>query len=177
MPDSPSDAATLTLQIAAFLQSEPSAPRSAVRWAFVPPPVPSISWMGYTFSEAVDYLTTIEKPIIVGALNHPGCLAIWRPSALSQSEQAYVGSLLRNQLDGLSEVLAQVNAGGAQNVLFEGWGSRISVGITELRQWFGDYGLTWGWRIAPPTDLTHCARLIVWQSGVRWSPGEACSIT
>ena len=113
-----SDAATLTLQIAAFLQSEPGSPRSAARWAFVPPPVPSIGWKGYTFSEAADYLNAIEKPIMVGALNHPGCLAIWRPAALNQAERAYVERLLRNQLDGLSEVLAQINTGGAQDVVF-----------------------------------------------------------
>jgi hypothetical protein len=139
--------------------------------------VPSISWGGYTFGEAVDYLNSIEKPIIVGALNHPGCLAIWRPAVLDHNERAYVERVLRNQLDGLSEMLAQINLGGEQNVVFEGWGSRLSLTLAEFQRWLGEYAVTWGWRLARPTDNTHCARLLVYQSGIRWSPGETCAPT
>jgi hypothetical protein len=176
MPLIPSDAATLTLQVAAFLQSEPSSPRSAVRWAFVPPPVPSISWGGYTFGEAVDYLNSIAKPIIVGALNHPGAVAVWQPAALGQVERTFAERLLRNQLDGLSEMLSQINNGGEQTILFEGWGSHIGLPVPEFRRWLGEYGLTWGWRLSRPTDDSHCARLLVYQSGLRWSPGDSCTV-
>jgi hypothetical protein len=168
-----SDAATLTLQIAAFLQSEPVAPRSAARWMFVPSARPWPGGGGFTFAEAAAYLNDLDKPVIIGALNHPGAIAVWRPSVLNPAERQYVELLIRNQVTGFSEVLPQVSEGTSEMILFEGWGAKTLLAAPRFRRWLEEYGLTWGWRLGKPTDNTHCARLLVWHTGLRWSPGEA----
>jgi hypothetical protein len=170
-----SDAARLTLQVAAFLQSEPEAPRSASRWAFAPSPNPWPGGAGCTFAEAAAYLESLAKPIIVGALNHPGLIAVWRATALDTSEREYVDHLLANQLAGFTEMISHLNPGGADVILFEGWGALTRVSVTAFQQWLREYGLTWGWRLGPPSDGTHRARLLVWQGAKRWSPGESSS--
>jgi hypothetical protein len=168
-----SDAATLTLQIAAFLQSEAVASRSAARWTFIPSPRPWPGGEGFTFADAVEYLNSLEKPVVIGALNHPGTIAVWKPSALEAAERQYVEQLIRNQVAGVSEVLPHVIEGTSEIVLFEGWGARTLVAVPVMGRWLAEYGLTWGWRLGKPTDSTHCARLLVWHTGSRWSPGEA----
>lgn len=160
-------AAELTLQIASFLQTESDAPRSPARWVFVPGPGPRAR----TFAEAAACLAAIDKPVVVGALNQPGCVALWQAAALDETERQHVEHTLANQQEGLSEVLPQFGAGEADIVVFEGWGVKVDVPVSALRVWVGEYALTWGWRLGRPTDDTHCARLIVFHSGRRWSPG------
>ena len=173
----PSDPARLTLQVAAFLQSEPEAPRSASRWAFAPSPRPWPGGSGCTFAEAAEYLDSLAKPIIIGALNHPGLIAVWRTTALDPGEREYVDRLIANQLAGFTEMIAQLNPGGPDVILFEGWGAMTRVSVPMFQQWLREYGLTWGWRLGLPTDDTHRARLLVWQNAKRWSPGESCTMS
>jgi hypothetical protein len=144
---------------------------------FFPPHLPWPGGPGCTFAEAAAYLDQIPKPVVVGALNHPGCIAVWRPPSLDPAEREYLDRLITNQRTGFTEILPQVRAGHPDVILFEGWGARTLVSVADVRQWLSDYGLTWGWRLARPTDLTHCARLLVWQSGMRWSPGDSSTIS
>jgi hypothetical protein len=164
-------AAELTLQIASFLQSEPDTPASAARWAFVPGPGRGAD----TFGAAVARLAALEKPLVVGVLNHPGYLAVWRPSALGEGERRHIEQKLCNQQRALAAALAQLGlSSGAAVVRFEGWGIDVDVPLPAFRRWLGEYALTWGWRIGAPTDESHQARLLVLQSGRRWSPGSVC---
>ncbi len=75
-------AAVLTLQVAAFLQTEADAPRCAARWALIPGPGHGRD----TFAEAAARLAAAEKPVVVGALNQPGYVALWSIAALDETE-------------------------------------------------------------------------------------------
>jgi hypothetical protein len=164
-------AAELTLQIAAFLQTDPDAPRSAARWAFVPGPGRGAD----TFAEAAARLAALDKPVVVGALDQPGYLALWAPAALAAAERQHVEHTVRNQQAFLAAKLAHLNVGEDDRVVFEGWGSRVEAPAREVRRWLGEYALTWGWTLDPPTDGTHRARLLVLRGGRHWSPGATCA--
>jgi hypothetical protein len=161
-------AAALTLQIAAFLQTTPEAPHSAARWAFVPGPGRGAD----TFAEAVARLAALEKPVVVGALNQPGYVALWRAATCEEGERRHVEHTLANQQAGLAQALAHHGADDAAVVRFEGWGAQVDVPVPELRRWLAEYALTWGWTLAAPTDDTHQARLLVLHGthGIRRRP-------
>ncbi|MDP1858692.1 MAG: hypothetical protein Q8K82_08475 [Gemmatimonadaceae bacterium] len=161
-------AAELTLQIASFLQTEPEAPRSPARWAFVPGPGQG----RYTFAEAAVCLAAIDKPVVIGVLNQPGYLALWRAVGLEAAELRTVEQTLANQLAFLSAKLAHFGAGEEDLVEFEGWGAKVQLPASELRRWLGEYAVTWMWTVGAPTDDTHGARLLVKQSDRRWSRGH-----
>ena len=112
---------------------------------------------------------------MIGALSHPGSVALWRPSAIDAGERPHIEHGLANQVAGLHEALShfQVDSGGI--VRFEGWGTQVDVPVPVLRQWLGEYAVTWGWRIGAPTDTTHQARLLVLHGSGRWSPGGSTS--
>ena len=161
-------AAVLTLQIASFLQSDAEVPRSPCRWGLVP----GFGRGEATFAEAAAHLAQLEKPIVVGALDHPGFVALWRLSALNEAERRHVEHTVRNQQAALAQSTRRLGTEDTDLVLFEGWGSRTTIAVRELRRWLSEYALTWGWRIGAATDDTHCARLLVLQHGRRWSPGD-----
>jgi hypothetical protein len=163
--------AELTLQIVCFLQSEPDAPASPARWALVP----GAGGGADTFAEAAARLAALDKPVVVGALNFPGFVAVWRTTALEASERAHVQHTLRNQLRALEAKVAPFGLGDEDLVLFEGWGVRVSVPLHVVRRWLGEYALTWGWSVRPPTDPSHAARLLVLHADRRWSPGFVCT--
>lgn len=165
-------AAELTLQIACFLQASDDAPSSPRHWALIPGPGRGAD----TFAEAARRLSALPKPLVVGALDHPGYVAVWRPDALDAAERAHVAHMLRNQQASLAAKLAHRDAGDDAVILFEGWGSRVELTVAEVRRWLGAYALTWGWTIGPPTDASHAARLFVLQGGRRKSPGYTCTI-
>lgn len=165
-------AAALTLQIACFLQASEEAPRSPRHWALIPGPGRGVD----TFASAAARLAALEKPVVVGALDEPGYVAVWRPDALDFAERGHIEHTLRNQQAGLAAMLAHLGAGDDAVVLFEGWGARVALPAAEVRRWLGEYALTWGWTIGPPTDASHAARLLVLKGGRRWSPGHACSV-
>ena len=169
------DAAHLTLQVVSFLQSEQEVPRSPIGWTFVPTRVPWPGGSGYSSSEAAKYLEALPKPVLVGALNHPGLLAVWTAAALDPTEREYVSRLVANQVTGFSEILSQLDPLTPDIVLFEGWGTLTRVSVATCRQWLADYGLTWGWRLGAPTDGTHRARLFVLKGSANWSPGDSCA--
>jgi hypothetical protein len=161
-------AAALTLHVAAFLQTEADAPRSAARWALVPGPGRGAD----TFAGAAARLAALPKPLVVGALNQPGYVAVWPAAALAEPERLHVEHTLQNQLAGAADSLARLGCGDAALVRFEGWGAAADVPASVLRQWLGEYALTWGWRLGPATGPDHGARLLVFHSGRRWSPGD-----
>lgn len=165
-------AVDLALQIACFLQADDATPSSPRQWVLVP------GHGGGTdsYAGAAARLEALEKPVVLGALDQPGYVAVWRPSAFDQAERRHVEQTLRNQQAGLAAKLAALGAGEADVVLFEGWGSRIELPAAEVRRWLGEYALTWGWTIGPPTDASHAARLLVLKHGRRWSPGHTCSV-
>jgi hypothetical protein len=164
--------AELTLQIACFLQSEPEAPCSAARWALVPGPGRGEA----TFAEAAARLAGLEKPLVVGALDHPGYVAVWRASALDDGERRHVVHTLANQQAALTSMLGQLGLDDAALVRFEGWGTQVDVSASGLRRWLADYALTWGWAVGAPTDESHQARLRVLKGDRRWSPGGVCRL-
>ena len=131
-------AAALTLQVVAFLQTEPDAPRCATRWAFIPGPGRGTD----TFAEAAARLAAVEKPLVVGALNQPGYVALWRVSALPEPERRHVEHTLRNQLAGAAAQLTHLRCGDPSIVRFKGWGSQMDVPVSILRQWSGEYAMT-----------------------------------
>lgn len=167
-------AAEPTLQIVAFLQSDPTAPQSIERWHFVPAARPWPGGPEFTTAEAATYLAAIDKPIIIGALDHPGQVAVWRLTSLDPADLEYLKRLLNNQLGALADSLTQIGADDDGIVLFEGLGSQTRVPVPVLREWLGDYGLTWGWRLGAATDDTHGLRMFIRQGPGWWSPGDNC---
>ena len=165
-------AAELTLQIVCYLQGQPDSPRSPREWVLIP---------GYgrgpaPFPEAIKRLGKLEKPLLIGALSQPGYVAVWLSHQLDSDQLRHVDHTLRNQQNYLASKLRQLECENASRVLFEGWGSSTFMSATALNQWLGEYALTWGWTIGPPSDDTHQARLIVVKDGRRWSPGgDVCS--
>ncbi|MDF1503637.1 hypothetical protein [Roseisolibacter sp. H3M3-2] len=166
-----SSAAALTLQIACFLQTDDAAPASPREWVLVP----GIGGGVLTFDGAAARLDALEKPVVVGALDHPGYLAVWRPGAVDDAERRHVAHTLRNQQAALDAWRAPLGVGDDAAVLFEGCGARVALPAAEVRRWLGEYALTWGWTLGPPTDASHGARLLVLKHGRRWSPGAACA--
>lgn len=159
--------ATLTLQIACFLQADASAPTSASQWALVPGPGNGF----LSFAEAAAHLSAIPKPVMIGALNFPGHLALWGPSVLDEAGRRRLAHTLANQRTFLDDKLASFGAAESGTIVFEGWGTRIGIPLALLREWLSEYALTWGFTIGPPTDATHQARLGVLNAGRHISPG------
>lgn len=93
-------AADLTLQIVCYLQAGLDAPSSATQWALVPGPGRTSD----TYADVAARLASIEKPIIVGALIHPGMIGVWRCSAMDASEWPRIRAALANQLTSLDAV-------------------------------------------------------------------------
>jgi hypothetical protein len=159
--------AALALQIICFLQTDAEHPCSAVQWAFVPGPGRGRD----TFPDAVARLAVIEKPVVIGALAHPGYVALWRRSAIDAAEWPHIEHTLANQAAILEDLVPQLHIDEVGLVRFEGWGTHIDVPLGELRRWFGEYALTWGWTMGPPTDDSHQARLFAMRRFRDWSPG------
>ena len=159
--------AELALQIVCFLQTESGVPCSATQWAFVPGPGRGRD----TFADAVTRLAEIEKPVVIGALVHPGYVAVWRRSAIDPKDWPHIEHTLANQLAGLEEIASQLQLGEEDIVRFEGWGTHVDVSLRILRHWLGEYALTWGWTIGGPTDGSHQARLFAMKRFGEWSPG------
>jgi hypothetical protein len=164
--------AELTLQIACFLQSDGEVPTSPREWFLVP----GHGGRPGTFAAAAARLAALPKPVVVGALDQPGYVAVWRPDALEAGEQGYVEHTLRNQQAWLTRMLEHLGCGEGARIVFEGWGARVEVPTSEVHRWLGEYALTWGWTLGPPTDASHQARLLVLQGGRRWSPGGGCAL-
>ncbi|HEU6451995.1 MAG TPA: hypothetical protein VFT57_11280 [Gemmatimonadaceae bacterium] len=131
-------AAVLTLQVAAYLQTEADAPRSAARWALIPGPGRGRD----TFGEAAARLAAAEKPLVIGALNQPGFVALWPIAALGDTERQHAEHTLRNQRAAADARLKQLGCNDAALVRFEGWGACVDVSVSVLRQWLGEYALT-----------------------------------
>ena len=163
-------AAELTLQIACFLQASDEAPSSPREWLLIPGPRVD------GFAGTTARLAALTKPVVVGALDHPGYVAVWRADGLDDAERGQVAHTLRNQQANLAHGLARLNAGDDALVVFEGWGTRVEVTVAELRRWMGEYALTWGWTIGAPTDASHAARLFVTKGGHTLSPGRTCGV-
>ena len=159
--------AVLTLQIVSFLQTDAERPCSAARWAFVPGPGSSRD----TFAEAVARLAAVEKPVVIGALTHPGYVALWRRSAIEASEWPHIEHTLANQTAILEDLIPQLHLGEDSLVRFEGWGTHIDVSLRVLRRWLGEYALTWGWTMGVATNASHQARLFAMRRFGEWSPG------
>jgi hypothetical protein len=86
-------------------------PRSAREWLLVP---------GYgggpgTFAQTAARLAALAKPVVVGALNQPGYVAVWRPGAFDSYERERVERTLRNQQAWLDAMLAE--RGTAENAI------------------------------------------------------------
>lgn len=163
-------AADLTLQIICFLQADSEPPCSAVRWAFVPGPGRG----RLTYAEAAAHLATMEKPIVIGALAHPGYVALWRPSAIDDNERPHIEHTLNNQVGGLEDFLSELKIDDSGLVRFEGLGRHVDVPVPILREWLGAYALTWGWTLGWATDASHHARLFAMRRFGQWSPGRTC---
>lgn len=169
-----SSAAELTLQVVTFLQSEHAATRYPTIWTFVPTRQRWPGGPGLSTREAAEYLDGLPKPILVGALNHPGLLALWTPDALESTEREYVSRLVANQVAGFAEMLPQLDATLPDIVVFENQGTMTRVSTSTFSEWLTNFGLTWGWRLGLPTDGTHRARLLVLHGSGKWSPGDSC---
>ena len=164
-------AAELTLQIIDYLQSDPDAPRPVRQWVFVPGPGRGLA----TLAEAAEQLSGVETPLVVGALEHAGYVALWRPSAIGEAEWPHIRHTLENQVLGLDEKLAHYGVDDGGVIRFEGWRSHLDVPVPVVRRWFGECAVTWGWTIDRATDATHHARLWVLHNSRRRPPGDACT--
>jgi hypothetical protein len=160
--------AELTLQIICFLQAEEEQPPcTASRWIFVP----RLGRGELPYAEAAERLATIEKPVVIGALTHPGMIAVWSPSAIDDTERPHITHTLANQVAVLEGFVDEHRLNDSSLVRFESVGRILDVPARELRRWLGEYALTWGWNLGPPTDTSHQGRLFVLRRWVRWSPG------
>ena len=166
-----STAAELTLQITCFLQSDEAAPRSPREWVLIPGHGRGTDG----FAGAAARLAALPKPVVVGALDHPGYVAVWRPDAFDDAERRHVAHTLANQQAGFAATLEKLGAGDDAVVVFEGWGTRVALPAIEVHRWLGEYALTWGWTLGPPTDASHGARLLVVRRDGRMSPGHVCA--
>ena len=164
--------ANLTLQMTCYLQADEDVPSCPRVWALVP----GHGGRPGGFAAAVASLAALAKPVGVGALNQPGYVAVWRPDGFDDAERRHVEHTVRNQQSWFDAKLAHLGARDAEVVLFEGCGTRVELPVGEVRRWLGEYALTWGWRLAPATDGSHAARLLVLKHGRRWSPGSTCSV-
>jgi hypothetical protein len=171
-------AAELTLHAIDFLQSavEVEARASAARWVFMPPPTRWPGGPGYTFAEAAAHLDGLPKPVFIGALNHPGVVGVWPRSGMTAADEDYLQRLVMNQLAALEGMLSAHDSPGVSAILFDTGTDRIMVSLDDFKLWLQDYGLTWGWKLAPATDADHIARLLLLKDGRHWSPGATCGL-
>ena len=160
--------ADLTLQIICFLQAEEEAPCNASRWIFVPRPGRG----ELSYVEAAERLATMDKPVVIGALTHPGMIAVWAPSAIDDIERPHITHTLANQVGGLEDFVVDHKLSDSSLVRFENIGRSVDIPVVELRRWLGEYALAWGWSLGPPTDASHQGRLFVMRRLVLWSPGR-----
>lgn len=167
-------AAELALQIITYLQGDSSGSRPIDHWHFVPSARPWPGGPPFTTAEATAHLAAMDKPMIIGALNEPGMIAVWRPGHFEPADREYVERLLHNQCDALADGATAIGAGDSDIVLFEGASSGSRVTVAELRTMLGQYGWTWGWRLGQPSDDSHSFRLLVRRRENQWSPGEEC---
>ena len=153
-------ASELTLRVVEYLQCGPDADAesSPARWMFVPPPTRWPGGPGLTFAEAASHLDGLQKPVFVGALDHPGIVAVWPRNGLMQAEADYLDSLVKNQLAAHEDLQPALGSPGATPILFDTGTDPILVPLDDFMQWLRDYGLTWGWRLGIATDPGHRAR-------------------
>ena len=165
-------ATDLALQIACFLQADDATPSSPREWTLI-----SAHGRGLeSYAGVAARLDALAKPVVLGALDQPGYLAVWRLNAFDEAERQHVEHVLRNQQAGFAEQLARLGGGDDDSVVFEGWGARVELPAADVSRWLGEYALTWGWRLGPPTDGSHVARFLVLKGGRRWSPGDTHTI-
>jgi len=160
------------MQMACFLQSEDDAPRNRLQWIVVPSPKVG------SYAQVRDRLANLDEPVLIGILNHPGYLALWRIRQLDPQERMHAEHNLQNQQNYLDAKLAGLPAASSDRILFEGRGIEVTVPAAELRECLGRFALTWGWTISRPTNSDHQARIGVWQNARKWSPGltSGCSV-
>ena len=119
-------------------------------------------------------MAEFEKPIIVGALNHPGYVAVWFAKDFDDRQRRHVDNTLQNQQRVFAEKLEKAGCDDTSIVLFEGWEKKTFLPAAIIRHWLAEYALTWGWRMGPATDDSHHLRLLVLKDGRNWSPGTIC---
>jgi hypothetical protein len=165
--------AELTLHIVCFLQGRPENPRSPREWVLIP----GHGGGPASFPETAKRLAALEKPVLVGALNQPGYVAVWLPRDFDDAQRRHIDHTVWNQRQWLSSKLEQLECNDSAIIMFEGFGQQTTVTGVDVRRWLGEYALTWGWTLGPATDSSHDARLLVLKDGRHWSPGDICSRT
>jgi hypothetical protein len=160
------------MQMACFIQSEDDAPRDSAHWMLVPSPKRG------SYTQIRDRLADLDEAILIGILNHPGYLALWRIRQLGEQERQHAEHNLRNQQKYFDAKVGSHAAEPSATVLFEGRGVEVAVPGKEVREGLGQFAFTWGWSIGTSADAPNVARIVVLQNLRRWSPGlnASCSV-